>query len=95
MKEFIGYDSWKRPIYKEVVDEEVSNIIAPAPTPKPVHINNYVEATPKEVEEWRQQDYWNRGDYDPMVMFVVIPAIIQLMAMAMMGAVMFMNSLIF
>ena len=95
MKEFIGYDSWKRPIYKEVVEEEVSNIIVPAPTPKPVHINNYVEATPEEVEAWRQEDYWNSGDYDPMVMFVVIPAVIQLRAMAMMGAVMLMNSLFF
>ena len=43
----------------------------------------------------RQEDYWNRGDYDPMVMFVVIPAIIQLLAMAGMAAVMFLNSLVF
>tara|TARA_B100000073_G_scaffold348022_1_gene364607 strand:+ start:1898 stop:2077 length:180 start_codon:yes stop_codon:yes gene_type:complete len=53
------------------------------------------DATPEEVEAWRQEDYWNRGDYDPMVMFVVIPAIIQLLAMAGMAAVMFLNSLVF
>ena len=53
------------------------------------------DATPEEVEAWRQEDYWNRGDYDPMVMFVVIPAIIQLLAMAGMTAVMFLNSLVF
>jgi len=58
-------------------------------------IKNYTEATPEEVEAWRQDDYWNRGDYDPMVMFVVIPAIIQMMALGMMGAVMFLNSLMF
>jgi|TARA_R100000084_G_C4499038_1_gene77390 hypothetical protein len=53
------------------------------------------DATPEEVEAWRQEDYWNRGDYDPMVMFVVIPAIIQLLAMAGMAAVMFLNSIVF
>lgn len=53
------------------------------------------DATPEEVEAWRQEDYWNRGDYDPMVMFVVIPAIIQLLAMAGMAAVMYLNSLVF
>ena len=53
------------------------------------------DATPEEFEAWRQEDYWNRGDYDPMVMFVVIPAIIQLLAMAGMAAVMFLNSLVF
>ena len=92
MKEFVGYDSWKRPVYREI---ETAVVPKPTPTPQPVHVNNYVEATPKEVEAWRQEDYWNRGDYDPMVMFVVIPAIIQLLAMAMMGAVMFFNSFTF
>ena len=58
-------------------------------------IKNYTEATPDEVKAWRQDDYWNRGDYDPMIMFVVIPAIIQIMALGMMGAVMYLNSLIF
>ena len=53
------------------------------------------DATPEEFEAWRKTDYWNRGDYDPMVMFVVIPAIIQLLAMAGMAAVMFLNSLVF
>lgn len=92
--EIIGYDSWKRPIYK---DEDVEVVAAPPP-PKPEHkphVNNYVEATPEQVEAWRKEDYWNRGDYDPMVMFVVIPAIIQIMAMAMMGAVMYLNSIVF
>tara|TARA_B100000212_G_C27260338_1_gene484208 strand:- start:282 stop:464 length:183 start_codon:yes stop_codon:yes gene_type:complete len=53
------------------------------------------DATPEEVEAWRKEDYWNRGDYDPMVMFVVIPAIIQLLAMAGMASVMLLNQSIF
>ncbi len=94
MKEFVGYDSWKRPVYRETV-LEVESTPEPSPTPEQPHKNKYVEATPEDVQAWRQEDYWNRGDYDPMVMFVVIPAIIQIMAMAMMGAVMFLNTLLF
>ena len=94
MKELVGYDSWKRPIYRESV-VKVETAPEPSPTVHVPHKNNYIEATPEEVEAWRQEDYWNRGDYDPMVMFVVIPAIIQIMAMAMMGAVMFINSIAF
>ena len=95
MKEFVGYDSWKRPVYREIEVAKTPKL-EPSPTihhKKPVKL--YTEATPEEVEAWRQEDYWNRGDYDPMVMFVVIPAIIQLMAMAMMGAVMYFNNLAF
>ena len=93
MKEFVGYDSWKRPVYREI-ETKAKPISKPAPLHTP-HVNNYVEATPEEVKAWRKDDYWNRGDYDPMVMFVVIPAIIQLMAIGMMFAVMFLNSLAF
>tara|TARA_B100000902_G_C27318609_1_gene922831 strand:+ start:85 stop:264 length:180 start_codon:yes stop_codon:yes gene_type:complete len=53
------------------------------------------DATPEEFQEWRETDYWNKMDFDPLVMFVVIPTIVQIMAMAMMGAVMLFNSYIF
>ncbi len=53
------------------------------------------DATPEEFQEWRETDYWNKMDFDPLVMFVVIPTIIQLMAMAMMGAVMYLNYRVF
>ena len=53
------------------------------------------DATPEEFEAWRKTDYWNKMDFDPLVMFVVIPTIIQLLAVAMMGAVMYLNSIIF
>lgn len=39
---------------------------------------NYKVASPKDVEQWHKEDYWMRMDFDPMVMFVVIPAIIQI-----------------
>ena len=53
------------------------------------------DATPEEFEAWRKTDYWNKMDFDPLVMFVVIPTIIQLMAVGMMGVVMYINSLVF
>ena len=53
------------------------------------------EATPEEFAEWRKTDYWNKMDFDPLVMFVVIPTIVQVMAMAMMGAVMYLNYIVF
>lgn len=58
-------------------------------------VKNYTEATPEEVEAWRKDDYWNRGDYDPMVMFVVIPAIIQILALGFMAGIMFINQVTF
>ena len=53
------------------------------------------DATPEEYEAWRKTDYWNKMDFDPLVMFVVIPTIVQIMAMAMMGAVMYLNYIVF
>ena len=53
------------------------------------------DATPEEFEAWRKTDYWNKMDFDPLVMFVVIPTVIQLLAVGMMGAVMYINSLLF
>ena len=55
-------------------------------------IKNYKEATPEELEAWRKEDYWNRGDYDPLVMFVVIPTLIQLSCFALMAGVMYLAS---
>lgn len=57
--------------------------------------NTIREATPEEFQAWRETDYWNKMDFDPLVMFVVIPTIIQLMAVGMMGAVMYLNSILF
>ena len=56
---------------------------------------NYVEASPEEFKEWRETDFWNKMDFDPMVMFVVIPAIIQITVFGMMLAVFAFNDVIF
>ena len=53
------------------------------------------DATPEEAKAWRETDYWNKGDFDPLVMFVVIPTVVQVMCMGMMFAVMYLNSIIF
>tara|TARA_B110000459_G_scaffold105350_1_gene116976 strand:- start:450 stop:752 length:303 start_codon:yes stop_codon:yes gene_type:complete len=36
------------------------------------------EATPKEFQEWMKDDFFMAGKFDPMQMFVVIPAVIQI-----------------
>lgn len=41
-------------------------------------------ATPDEAIEWNQNDYFIGMKFDPLVMFVVIPAIIQVVVLAFM-----------
>jgi hypothetical protein len=53
------------------------------------------DATPQEVKEWHETDYWMKMDFNPLVMFVVIPTIIQLMALGFMFGVMAINNVIF
>jgi lysozyme family protein len=53
------------------------------------------DATPEEFAEWRETDYWNKMDFDPLVMFVAIPTIVQVMCMGMMFAVMYLNYRVF
>lgn len=53
------------------------------------------DATPEEAKAWREEDYWNRMDFDPLVMFVVIPTIVQVVVFFAMLAVMRLNQLIF
>ena len=58
-------------------------------------LNRTREATPLEYLKWREEDYWNKMDFDPLVMFVVIPTIIQLSAVGMMLLVFWLNSKLF
>ena len=51
----------------------------------------YKEATASQVKEWHETDYWMKMDYNPLVMFVVIPTIIQVMALGLMFGVMAIN----
>mgnify|MGYP001160680460 CR=1 FL=1 len=52
-------------------------------------------ATPEEVDEWNNTDFFMKGDFDVMKLFVVVPAVIQIMCLGMMFAVMFLNSQLF
>ena len=36
------------------------------------------DATPEEHKEWMETDFFMAGKFDPMKMFVVIPALIQI-----------------
>ena len=51
--------------------------------------------TPEEMDHWRENDYWNKMDFDPLVMFVVIPTIVQVVVFGLMLAVMGLNQLLF
>jgi len=53
------------------------------------------DATPEEQAEWFETDFFMKGDFDVMKLFVIVPAIIQVMCLGMMGAVMLFNSYIF
>ena len=52
-------------------------------------------ATPEQIKEWHETDYWMKMDFNPLVMFVVIPTIIQLMALGFMFGVIAINNVIF
>jgi hypothetical protein len=48
------------------------------PTQLEIPFQKNKDATPEEVDEWMSTDYFMEGKFDPMQMFVVIPAIIQI-----------------
>ena len=52
-------------------------------------------ATPEEQQEWFEEDFFMKGDFDVMKLFVVVPAVIQIMCLGMMGIVMYLNSFLF
>ncbi len=53
------------------------------------------EATPEEQAEWFETDFFMKGDFDVMKMFVVVPAVIQVVVFGMMLAVMLFNQYLF
>ncbi len=56
----------------------------------------YKEATPEEVKAWQNGgDYFMTGKFDAMKLFVVIPAVIQIVVFFMMLGVMAFNDYIF
>ena len=56
---------------------------------------NYIEATPEQQQEWFEQDFFMKGDFDVMKLFVVVPAVIQIIVVGMMLAVMYLNTFLF
>ena len=53
------------------------------------------DATPQEQAEWFETDFFMKGDFDVMKMFVVVPAVIQVVVFGMMLAVMLFNQYLF
>jgi hypothetical protein len=53
------------------------------------------EATPEEQAEWFEKDFFMKGDFDVLQMFVVIPAVIQVVVFGLMLAVMYLNTFLF
>ena len=66
------------------------------PESKMEQIKNYTEATPEEVREWQNGgDFFMTGNFDVMKMFVVVPAVIQIVVFGLMLAVFKFNTLFF
>jgi hypothetical protein len=58
--------------------------------------NNEVrDATPEEQAEWFETDFFMKGDFDAMKLFVVVPAVIQIVVFFSMLAVFALNSVLF
>jgi len=56
----------------------------------------YTEATPEEVKQWQNGgDFFMTGNFDAMKLFVVVPAVIQIVVFFMMLAVMGFNMMLF
>ena len=58
-------------------------------------ITNVQEATAEETREWLENDYFMAMKFDPLVLFVVIPAVIQIVVMALMLISMYVNGIFF
>ena len=58
-------------------------------------ITNFQEATAEETREWLENDYFMAMKFDPLILFVVIPAVIQIVVMAFMLASMYLNGIFF
>ena len=46
-------------------------------------------------QDWREEDYMNKMNFNPLVMFVVIPTVVQAACLVFMGGAMLLNTYIF
>ena len=58
-------------------------------------LNKCRDASPEEVKEWEQTDYFRKGNFDVMKMFVLVPTLIQIGAVLFMFGVMYLNQHLF
>lgn len=58
-------------------------------------LNKTRDATPQEVQEWREEDFFSKGDFDPLLLFVVIPSVIQLVMVGLMLGIFVLNYYLF
>ena len=56
-------------------------------------LNKPRDATPEEVEEWEQTDFFRQGEFDVLKLFVVIPTVIQVVMFGFMLGVFYINNL--
>lgn len=59
-------------------------------------IKNYTEATPEEIHEWQNGgDFFMTGNFDVMKLFVVVPAVIQIVMFGFMLGMFAFNHVLF
>ena len=53
------------------------------------------QADESTCQDWREEDYMNKMNFNPLVMFVVIPTVVQAACLVFMGGAMLLNTYIF
>ena len=53
------------------------------------------QADESTYQDWREEDYMNKMNFNPLVMFVVIPTVVQAACLVFMGGAMILNTYIF
>lgn len=61
----------------------------------PLPLNTTRDASPEEVSEWEKKDFFRAGKFSAMVYFVIIPAIVQAVALGSMLVIFYINDKIF
>ena len=53
------------------------------------------QADESTYQDWREEDYMNKMNFNPLVMFVVIPTVVQAACLVFMGGALLLNTYIF
>jgi len=87
----VKHDSWKRPVVRQSVYDLTS-----LKQGELTLLNNTVkEATDEQLEAWQDEDFFMKGDFSAMQLFVVVPAVIQITVFFMMLGMFWMNEKLF